>query len=376
MDFLFDSSMINFDHPNDPLGDLEKLVSDSGIKMREEGFQSLEEDKELDFQREIKNNKETANISDSLPSSKDISIEEKRRRGKIRSKRSRDKKKLYYQDLENRIKELQKENFRLQNLVANYRSEKLEYYGKEVKSFVKDSRDIKLKMFKNFVDPETMEMKKKADFVLKDKFNELSKVQLEKHKKFMDEVFKLIVNNICPFDKFLRKRNDTEYTTDYETIKELAKIPEGLRAKVAQEKNLTQVDLLFAAFNPSKRQFEFITKVFMKKDQHLRQKYKEGLKLLFEAKSVIQKTSVELCSYMYFTLNSQAFKDTQIFNSHARRDILQPADLFNEIWKVQVNPVEYKFDLHKDPICGKRARKVFTEDIKNYSFEYNEYSLA
>ncbi|CAI2371385.1 unnamed protein product [Moneuplotes crassus] len=368
--------MINFDHLNDPLGDLEKLASDSGIQLREEGFQSFEEEKDLDYQREIKNNKEIENISDSLPNNKDISIEEKRKKGKIRSKRSRDKKKLYYQDLENRIKELQKENFRLQNLVANYRSEKLEYYGKEVKSFVKDSRDIKLKIFKNFMDPETMEMKKKADFVLKDKFNELSKVQLEKHKKFMDEVFKLIVNNICPFDKFLRKRNDTEYTTDYETIKELAKIPEGLRAKVAQEKNLTQVDLLFAAFNPSKRQFEFITKVFMKKDQHLREKYREGLKLLFEAKSVVQKTSVELCSYMYFMLSSQIFKDTQIFNSHTRQEIIQPADLFNQIWEVQVNPVEYIFDLHKDPICGKKARKILTEENKDYNFEYNEYSLA
>jgi hypothetical protein len=47
------------------------------------------------------------------------SIQEKRQRGKIRSKKSRDRKKRYVEELETRVKELEKENIRLHNIIAS-----------------------------------------------------------------------------------------------------------------------------------------------------------------------------------------------------------------------------------------------------------------
>ena len=51
-------------------------------------------------------------------------IEENRQRGRIRSKISRERRKAYVKELEDKIKELQKENFRLQNLLVRYQNDK------------------------------------------------------------------------------------------------------------------------------------------------------------------------------------------------------------------------------------------------------------
>ena len=52
----------------------------------------------------------------------DQNVEVRRRLGKERSKKARDKKKLYLQELEVRVKELEKDNIRLQNLIEIYKA--------------------------------------------------------------------------------------------------------------------------------------------------------------------------------------------------------------------------------------------------------------
>ena len=71
-------------------------------------------------------------------------IEEKRKKGKIRSKITRKGKKEYLQLLEEKIKKLENENFRLQNLLLNYRKENFEMKDDESKTLVqkiKEHRD-------------------------------------------------------------------------------------------------------------------------------------------------------------------------------------------------------------------------------------------
>ena len=53
-------------------------------------------------------------------------IEEKRRKGRIRSKITRERRKAYILQLEEKVKHLESENFRLQNLLIKYRKENID----------------------------------------------------------------------------------------------------------------------------------------------------------------------------------------------------------------------------------------------------------
>ena len=53
-------------------------------------------------------------------------VEEKRLKGRIRSKETRKRRKEYIVQLEEKVKKLESENFRLQNLLMNYRTENFE----------------------------------------------------------------------------------------------------------------------------------------------------------------------------------------------------------------------------------------------------------
>ncbi|CAI2373965.1 unnamed protein product [Moneuplotes crassus] len=313
--------------------------------------------------------------TDQHKSKVDTSIEERRRRGKIRSKRSRDKKKLYLQGLEEKIKELQKENFRLQNLVANYRSEKLEYYGEEIKTFEKDSRKQKLETFKNFIDPETLEFKKITKETLGDIFAKNCKFQMDRHKNFMDGIFKILVNHICPFDKFFKKCPSKEYTTDFETIKELSKLEDKECDDFAKQNNIDPLDVIISRLKPSRRQFLCMKNVFFKKKLQIAEKYREGINLLFQAKDIFQEASVEVCVTTHFMFNSKVFSDEEFLKKRSLRDLFSAPNSFEDFWKVQTQPVEYANHVFTDPILGKRARKVLPEDKKIDGFCYNQFKL-
>jgi len=71
-------------------------------------------------------------------------IEEKRRKGRIRSQITRKRKKEYLQLLEEKIKKLENENFRLQNLLLNYRKENFEMIDDESKTLVQTIKEHRM----------------------------------------------------------------------------------------------------------------------------------------------------------------------------------------------------------------------------------------
>ncbi len=97
--------------------------------------------------------------------------------------------------------------------------------------------------------------------------------------------------------------------------------------------------------------------------------------MLFKAKTIFERTSVELVAHMKFLLKADIFTDKQILNGHVREEFFKPTNCFDDIWKVDIKPVKYEIDLHKDPITGKKARKVIPEEERVFSFEYNKFSL-
>ena len=66
------------------------------------------------------------------------SIEERRRRGRIRSKISRTRRKEYIEELERKVKTLETENFRLQSLIIGYRKENMSIEEGGSKSFINE----------------------------------------------------------------------------------------------------------------------------------------------------------------------------------------------------------------------------------------------
>ena len=58
-------------------------------------------------------------------------MESKRLKSKLRSKKSRERKKMYVTELENRIKDLEKENFRLRNQIEAFRKQSFKDFNQE-----------------------------------------------------------------------------------------------------------------------------------------------------------------------------------------------------------------------------------------------------
>mmetsp|Transcript_21790 Transcript_21790/g.19313 ORF Transcript_21790/g.19313 Transcript_21790/m.19313 type:complete len:161 (+) Transcript_21790:91-573(+) len=129
--------------------------------------------------------------------SQDISDkEEKRRKGRIRSKRSRDRKKEYFDELENKIKKLEKENFRLQNLLIQYRKENIENFDDDSQAIVKEFNFEKTSAIAKYIDFDQMKMKEDEPGSILEEFWNFSAECLKKHREFLDGAFETIINNL------------------------------------------------------------------------------------------------------------------------------------------------------------------------------------
>ena len=73
-------------------------------------------------------------------------IEDKRMKSRIRSKKARIRKKIYIQELEDKVKYLEKENYRLQNLLVMYRREELNKTSDETKNIMENIKEYRGKL--------------------------------------------------------------------------------------------------------------------------------------------------------------------------------------------------------------------------------------
>ena len=91
-------------------------------------------------------------------------------RGRLRSKKTRERRKEYVAKLEERIKKLEEENFRLQNLLMNYRKENFENIGDIAKPLVQS------------IDEHRIKVAEKVDSIQKENGTHLSQEDI--HKEF------------------------------------------------------------------------------------------------------------------------------------------------------------------------------------------------
>ena len=234
--------------------------------------------------------------SESHSSDKDPqSLEEKRRKSRIRSKNARVRKKEYIEHLEGKVKRLEKENFRLQSLILGYRRDTWENVEETSTTLMKEIDDIKKDIFGTFVDLETMEAKEKPTKSLKQHFEEESDAVLKKHQHFLDKLFEIIINHLYPIEKFSYWKDlGRDYKTTFENIKKFEKMSKYQKQEYINEKEFNKVDEFIMSLSPNKRQFTFLKEVVLKKEYELKQDFMKGIELLIQAKNSISKTNSDL----------------------------------------------------------------------------------
>lgn len=109
-------------------------------------------------------------------------IQEKREKGRIRSKISRERRKAYVAKLENRIDHLEKENSRLQNIIVNLHSEKYNKTDPNTKTYLQDIQELKGITVEHFWDKESMEHKQERKISVGKNYGIVTGQTLEKHK--------------------------------------------------------------------------------------------------------------------------------------------------------------------------------------------------
>ncbi|CAI2370792.1 unnamed protein product [Moneuplotes crassus] len=303
-------------------------------------------------------------------------LEERRKRDRIRKQISRGRHKAYVEQLENKIKELEKENFRLQNLLVNYRSQDIDKVDNEAKSYIQDCKEERREIIKPFINTETADLSKETNEDLSILFNRRLNKMMNKHKKFLDRSFEMIINNPYPITRYKYWGDfKPEYNTDFEVIKKFHKCTKYQIEDFKEKHNFSLMDEFVASFMPNKRQFDFIKNVALKREYLIKKDYENGIKHLLQAKEIFEKTNIQLLTFVRFFLSSGFISHKQILGSRLKEDLLRSEEPFNTIWNVQVEPKKYSVNMKEDPIIGKLAQRCVDKEIHECSYEYNHYSL-
>lgn len=124
------------------------------------------------------------------------SLKDKREKGRIRSKISRERKKKYIQELEQEIDDLKKENQRLVALLLQSKNAKTSQSGpdKLVNDIHSKLRNYVINCSETKTEAESSECPSSIMSFCKNSIPEVK----EKFTNFLDEVFKLIINNPYP----------------------------------------------------------------------------------------------------------------------------------------------------------------------------------
>jgi len=282
----------------------------------------------------------------------------------------------YIGQLEQKIKELESENFRLQNLLMRYREDNFEQAGEKPRSFVNDIKDHKKKILEKFVDLNTMKAKQNPEISIIDHFKQTSGEMMEKHKKFFDAVFDMIINHVYPVSKFGYWKDLTpQYNTDFEIVKKYVKMTKYQKEEYTKDFCLNEVDKYVISLNPSKRQYEFLRNVLLKKEYELKLKFREGIELLLKAKNFLQSTNLELFELVNLIIKGEVFSDQQLIKSKMKSDFLKNIDTINEIWKINISSTELSMDMAKDSILGASATKLLKRKDQIQKTTFNFYKM-
>ena len=304
-------------------------------------------------------------------------LERRRMQCKARAKKSRDRKKVYIEKWEARIKELESENSKLLKLLQVYRKQTWNSVNKESSNLIGDIEKHRQRMAEIFTDPETCEYKENATMKCSDHFKETAPKVMEKHRKIMNLSFEMIIDHIYPFVScYYWKHLDKGYNASFELIKKYNRQTKYQKPDFIATHKLTELDKLIASFNPDKRQFRFIKDVLLQKEMQVKAKFDQAIDLLLKSKEIISEASSEMFVFRNFLIKSGILSDKQIISSMlAFKSQSGEYRKFTDIWGIEIKPKILKFNLGKDPLFGKIAKKHLRKEERNLEIEYDSFYI-
>mmetsp|Transcript_26812 Transcript_26812/g.23677 ORF Transcript_26812/g.23677 Transcript_26812/m.23677 type:complete len:249 (+) Transcript_26812:402-1148(+) len=218
-------------------------------------------------------------------------------------------------------------------------------------------------------------MEPAKNYQIKENFDIAVKVLFGKHMKFLDVAFETVINQPYPVPRFnLWKDLGKEYNTSFENIKKVEKLSKYRKIEFIKENNLTEFDLIIASLEPSKKQFEFLKNVFIKREIEIKSQTKDALDHLLKAKEILHKSGAQMLALSCLMTKSKCFKNEQVLKSRVIKDtFMKKRDVMREIWKIKKEPRFHTIDLAQDPLMGEIVKKHLDKQDHILKFESNHF---
>jgi len=220
-------------------------------------------------------------IKPSEPTEEDTNkIDSKRMKSRIRSRKARERKKIYIDELETKIRTLEAENSRLQNLLIQYKKEESLNTNEESQSLIEEIRAYKDEILriltnsqneKSTQDSFVTKSDEKPDILGKEFFSKANRDIFDKHSKLLEHSFDVIFENYDPVLSYLEE----DYQPRYDLVVKYQKLRKFEKIDFVRKYNFSELDQLLASLSnllilnlylePNKRQFSHISEVFLKK---------------------------------------------------------------------------------------------------------------
>lgn len=313
----------------------------------------------------------------SLLSEDDKKLAMKRQKGKMRSKQARDRKKRYIEELEAQVRDLSKENMKLSQLVEQYRNQVPDVKHKPTATLDAMIESFRSEICKGLDKDEEAQWDNNTSRTVIENFNSNAFKSLIRHQAFIDKNFECISENFIP----LRYRSywedlEASLDTEFDTLKKLNKVSKYKKPEFIEQHNLNKFDEYLAALNPNKIQLRILKKVIIPKEISVKKQVQEGFEHLVRAKAVFTKAMYDLFVLRSTILNSGFFSDTQLLSAF-QAELSQPCKdtKANKLFSLQKERSVLNYDLTKDKILRKFAKKYLSPSDQKLRFEYTSYSL-
>mmetsp|Transcript_8788 Transcript_8788/g.7774 ORF Transcript_8788/g.7774 Transcript_8788/m.7774 type:complete len:213 (-) Transcript_8788:79-717(-) len=205
-----------------------------------------------------------------------------------------------------------------------------------------------------------------------------SKITRTKHLQLLDKAFDFLIDNLYPVSKFnYWKHLDENYNPSYDLIKKFNKLKKFERTEFIEKHNFNELDQIVAAFEPGKKQFDFIIDSMLKKELQIKNIIKEAIKCLAQAKEKILDANVEIYAHQYFLLFSDILTDKQLTDVMLIGDAFKNDDIpLSSIFGIKKEKGRKSMDLTKDLIMGKYVKKRLTKEKRVFEFSYNKIAIS
>ena len=212
--------------------------------------------------------------------------------------------------------------------------------------------------------------------MLKNSFKNNSAEIIRSHGETIDKTFKFIIENCIPkFTYRYFKLIDSPVNLTFEDLKKYHKLTKYQQTEFNKEKSPSLLDELLLRFNPNKKQFNFITKVQNLKEREIKLRLQGALKLLFDAREEIRKSSLEMIALRKILIKSKIFSDAQLIKGLIKEIKFTYCDVSPyDILNIKKQTKELEIDLSDDPICGHFVRKHTRKSDRLIKVPFTIYS--